>query len=92
MSFLTIYFRYAGYDRNACCEIAWNVIPLSVIPKVEQKRIILEAKLMQTLNHKNIIHCLSTWYVKETETIVTITEKLNSGSLSEYFVVIIIIK
>lgn len=46
---------------------------------------------MQTLNHKNIIHCLSTWYVKETETIVTITEKLNSGSLSEYLKLSIII-
>lgn len=77
-------YSYSGYDRSSCREIAWNVIPLAVIPKIEQKRIIIEAKLMQTLNHKNIIHCLSTWYVKETETIITITEKLNSGSLSEY--------
>jgi hypothetical protein len=65
---------YRAYDTIEGIEVAWNEVTLSGIPKSEKARIINEVRLLEKLNHDNIIGFHGSWVNREREEVVFVTE------------------
>jgi len=75
---------YRGVDTETGREIAWNVVNLRRLSKIDRIRIKSEIDLIKKLQHQNIIHFISAWINKEKEQVVFITEIITGGSLRKY--------
>ena len=75
---------YRGIDHETGREVAWNVIKLKRLPKIDRKRISEEINLIKTLTHQNIIHFISAWVNKQKDEVIFITEMITGGSLRQY--------
>lgn len=75
---------YKAYDTDQGIDVAWNAIDIGVLPSAEKTRIIQEVQLLQRLEHKNIINFYGSWFSKEKNQVVFITEIMTSGTLKSY--------
>lgn len=75
---------YKAYDTDQGIDVAWNAIDIGVLPSTEKTRIIQEVQLLQKLEHKNIINFYGSWFSKEKNQVVFITEIMTSGTLKSY--------
>ncbi|OQR93958.1 serine/threonine protein kinase [Achlya hypogyna] len=75
---------YKGYDTDQGIDVAWNAIDIGALPHGEKARIIQEVELLKKLEHKNIINFYGSWYSKEKNQVVFITEIMTAGTLKSY--------
>ncbi|DBA01866.1 TPA: hypothetical protein N0F65_006014 [Lagenidium giganteum] len=75
---------YKAYDTDQGIDVAWNAIDIGLLPSMEKTRIIQEVQLLQKLEHKNIINFYGSWFSKEKNQVVFITEIMTSGTLKSY--------
>ncbi|RLN97746.1 hypothetical protein BBJ28_00013886 [Nothophytophthora sp. Chile5] len=75
---------YKAYDTDQGIDVAWNAIDIGLLPNTEKTRIIQEVQLLQKLEHKNIINFYGSWFSKEKNQVVFITEIMTSGTLKSY--------
>ena len=75
---------YRGWDNEEGREVAWNVIKLQERSKETLSRISNEIKLLQTLEHPNIINLLGAWLDEKTHDIIFITEICQGGSVKNH--------
>lgn len=75
---------YRAYDTVEGIEVAWNVVNLSGTPKSDRNRIVNEVRLLERLNHKNIISFYGSWVNRELEQVIFVTEILSSGTLKSF--------
>ena len=75
---------YRAYDTIEGIEVAWNVVNLAGVPKVERARIVHEVRLLERLHHKNIISFHGSWVNREKEQVIFVTEILSSGTLKSF--------
>ena len=73
---------WKGYDTETGIEVAWNALSIRKLPPQERKRVINEVRLLETLDNKYIIKFYGSWFNKEKEQVILITEFLTSGTLS----------
>lgn len=74
---------YRSYDTSMGIEVAWNTVNIKNLPKEEKKRIMNEVRLLQNLEHKNLVQFHGSWVNREKEEVVFVTEIMQSGSLME---------
>jgi WNK lysine deficient protein kinase len=76
---------FRGIDEDTGREIAWNVIKIKKLPKIERRRISEEINTLKSMKeHPNIIHFISAWINKQKEEVVFITEMVTAGSIRQY--------
>jgi len=75
---------YRAYDTIEGIEVAWNMVNLGGVPKGEKARIINEVRLLEKLNHNNIISFHGSWVNREAEQVTFVTEILSSGTLKSF--------
>lgn len=75
---------YRAYDTIEGIEVAWNVVNLSGVPKLERQYIVNEVRLLEKLNHSNIISFHGSWVNRELEQVIFVTEILSSGTLKSF--------
>ncbi|KAF0694362.1 Aste57867_14773 [Aphanomyces stellatus] len=75
---------YKAYDIDQGIDVAWNAIDIGALPHGEKARIIQEVELLKRLEHKNIINFYGSWFSKEKNQVVFITEIMTAGSLKSY--------
>ncbi|RHZ24681.1 hypothetical protein DYB26_007874 [Aphanomyces astaci] len=75
---------YKAYDVDQGIDVAWNAIDIGALPHGEKARIIQEVELLKKLEHKNIINFYGSWFAKEKNQVVFITEIMTAGSLKSY--------
>jgi len=78
---------YKAFDEVDGIEVAWNRTELSkeiLNSKEELEKLYVEANLLMSLNHENVIRCFHSWIDAENKTINMITELFTSGSLRLY--------
>lgn len=75
---------YRAYDTIEGIEVAWNQVTLAGIPKADKIRIINEVRLLEKLDHKNIISFYGSWVNREKEQVIFVTEILSSGTLKSF--------
>lgn len=74
---------YRSYDTSMGIEVAWNTVNIKNLPKDEKKRIMNEVRLLQNLEHKNLVQFHGSWVNREREEVIFVTEIMQSGSLME---------
>lgn len=57
---------------------------LSGVPKAERQYIVNEVRLLEKLNHSNIISFHGSWVNRELEQVIFVTEILSSGTLKAF--------
>ena len=75
---------YRAYDTSEGIEVAWNVVHLSGINKAERQYIVNEVRLLEKLNHPNIISFHGSWVNRQEEQVIFVTEILSSGTLKHF--------
>ena len=75
---------YRAYDTSEGIEVAWNVVNLCGVPKLERQYIVNEVRLLEKLNHSNIISFHGSWVNRELERVIFVTEILSSGTLKQF--------
>lgn len=75
---------YRAYDTSEGIEVAWNVVNLSGVPKAERQYIVNEVRLLEKLNHSNIISFHGSWVNRGLEQVIFVTEILSSGTLKQF--------
>jgi len=75
---------YRAYDTQEGIEVAWNVVNLSGVPKMERNRIVNEVRLLERLHHHNIISFHGSWVNRERQEVNFVTEILSSGTLKSF--------
>ena len=75
---------YRAYDTIEGIEVAWNMVNLAGVPRAEKARIINEVRLLEKLNHENIISFHGSWVNREEEQVTFVTEILSSGTLKSF--------
>lgn len=75
---------YRAYDTIEGIEVAWNAVNLSNVPKGERQYIVNEVRLLEKLNHANIISFHGSWVNREREQVIFVTEILSSGNLKQF--------
>ncbi|CBJ26117.1 conserved unknown protein [Ectocarpus siliculosus] len=65
-------------------EVAWNTVNIKNLPKDEKKRIMNEVRLLQNLEHKNLVQFHGSWVNREREEVIFVTEIMQSGSLMDF--------
>ncbi len=75
---------YRAYDTSEGIEVAWNVVNLTGVPKGERQYIVNEVRLLEKLNHSNIISFHGSWVNRELEQVIFVTEILSSGTLKSF--------
>ena len=58
---------YRAYDTSEGIEVAWNTVNIKLLPKEEKKRIMNEVRLLQNLEHKNLVQFHGSWVNREKE-------------------------
>lgn len=74
---------YRSYDTSMGIEVAWNTVNIKNLPKEEKKRIMNEVRLLQNLEHKNLVQFHGSWVNRDREEVIFVTEIMQSGSLME---------
>ena len=54
------------------------------MPKSERARVVAEIRLLASIHHDKIINFFGTWFDKENEKVVFITEIVTAGNLRSY--------
>eukprot|EP01084_Bolivina_argentea_P038503 71195_1 len=75
---------YRAYDTQEGIEVAWNAVNLNNLPKQERLRIMNEVRLLQSLDHMNLVAFHGSWLNREAQQVVFVTEFLVNGSLKEF--------
>uniref|UniRef100_A0A7S3JUI1 non-specific serine/threonine protein kinase n=1 Tax=Aureoumbra lagunensis TaxID=44058 RepID=A0A7S3JUI1_9STRA len=75
---------WRSYDTVEGIEVAWNVVNLKNLPAAEKARVINEVRLLDRLEHENIIDFHGSWVNREKGEVVFVTEILSSGSLKRF--------
>ncbi len=75
---------YRAYDTQEGIEVAWNAVNLNNLPKQEKLRIMNEVRLLQNLDHMNLVLFHGSWLNREAQQVVFVTEFLVNGSLKEF--------
>ena len=75
---------WRSYDTVEGIEVAWNVVNLKNLPAAEKARVINEVRLLDRLEHENIIDFHGSWVNRERGEVVFVTEILSSGSLKKF--------
>ncbi len=75
---------YRAYDTQEGIEVAWNAVNLNNLPKQERLRIMNEVRLLQNLDHMNLVAFHGSWLNREAQQVVFVTEMLVNGSLKEF--------
>jgi len=75
---------YRAYDTSEGIEVAWNVVNMSGVSKMERQYIVNEVQLLEKLNHSNIISFHGSWVNREREQVIFVTEILSSGTLKQF--------
>lgn len=75
---------WRAYDSVEGIEVAWNVVNLKTMPPNEKARVINEVRLLDRLEHENIIDFHGSWVNRERGEVCFITEILSSGSLKKF--------
>jgi len=77
---------YQAWDTVKGIEVAWNKVKIGrgSVQSDATRRVLSEMKILQQLNHANIIHFFASWLDKETYTVNFITEIITSGSLKDF--------
>ncbi|CAN0513581.1 unnamed protein product, partial [Ectocarpus sp. 12 AP-2014] len=75
---------YRSYDTSMGIEVAWNTVNIKNLPKDEKKRIMNEVRLLQNLEHKNLVQFHGSWVNREREEVIFVTEIMQSGSLMDF--------
>ena len=75
---------YLAYDTQQGVEVAWNMVKVSNLKKSAQQRIVQEMQILQTLNHEHIIKFYASWLIKDTQSVVFVTEMMSSGTLKDF--------
>ncbi|CAN0549705.1 unnamed protein product, partial [Ectocarpus sp. 8 AP-2014] len=70
---------YRSYDTSMGIEVAWNTVNIKNLPKDEKKRIMNEVRLLQNLEHKNLVQFHGSWVNREREEVIFVTEIMQSG-------------
>ena len=83
---------YRAYDTIEGIEVAWNVINLTGVPKSERQYIVNEVRLLEQLNHSNIILFHGSWVNRELEQVIFVTEILSSGTLKSFITKVQVIR
>lgn len=73
---------YKGIDVIEMKEIAWNSIYVKNLSINDKNKLISEVKILNKLNHPNIIKILSTW--KNKDFFIFITDFMTGGTLCDY--------
>lgn len=76
---------FKAFDTQEGVEVAWNDVSITGLPKSERSRVIGEVKLLSNIKHPKIINFFGSWFNKETNKVVFITEIVTSGNLRSYF-------
>jgi Protein kinase domain len=61
---------YRAYDTSEGIEVAWNTVNIKLLPKEEKKRIMNEVRLLQNLEHKNLVQFHGSWVNREKEQVI----------------------
>jgi Protein kinase domain len=61
---------YRAYDTSEGIEVAWNTVNIKLLPKEEKKRIMNEVRLLQNLEHKNLVQFHGSWVNREKEQVL----------------------
>ena len=75
---------YRAYDTSEGIEVAWNVVKLTGVPKSERQYIVNEVRLLEKLNHSNIISFHGSWVNRGLDQVIFVTEILSSGTLKSF--------
>lgn len=75
---------YRAYDTWEGIEVAWNTVNMKMLPKEDRKRIMNEVRLLQNLEHKNLVQFHGSWVNREKEQVVFVTEIVVNGSLKDF--------
>ncbi len=75
---------YRAYDTSEGIEVAWNVVNLTGVPKTERQYIVNEVRLLEKLNHSNIISFHGSWVNRGLDQVIFVTEILSSGTLKSF--------
>lgn len=76
---------YRGWDTKNGVEVAWNAVKMSALQRRDGgKRILQEMRILQQLDHPNIIKFYASWLQKEEQTLVFITEIITTGTLKNF--------
>ena len=70
----------SNQTKQTGVEVAWNTLCLEEVPRSDKKRILNEIKILEKLDHNNIITFYTSWYNRETKRIVFITELMNNNN------------
>ena len=77
-----------GYDSELGIMVAWNEISLLKLSPAQKEKIRDEVKILSELKqyqkHPNILNIHSSWFNRESNTIVFITDLFHSGSLKSF--------
>ncbi len=83
---------YRAYDTIEGIEVAWNVVNLTHVSKSERQYIVNEVRLLEKLNHVNIISFHGSWVNRELEQVIFVTEILSSGTLKSFITKVQVIR
>ncbi|KAG5175072.1 kinase-like domain-containing protein [Tribonema minus] len=75
---------YRAYDTSEGIEVAWNAVNITLLPREEKKRIMNEVRLLQNLEHKNLVQFHGSWVNREKEQVIFVTEIVVNGSLKDF--------
>ena len=75
---------YKAYDQQEGFEVAWNQVSIAGLKKAERQRVVGEVKTLANIEHKHVISFYGSWFVKEEQKVVFITEIVTSGDLRRF--------
>ena len=76
---------YKAFDSKTQIDVAWNSIDLSLMTDNEQAKVQQECKMLQRLNHSNILKIRDKWSNADKEELIFVTDIIQNGSLRKYF-------
>lgn len=75
---------YLAFDNDTGREVAWNVVSVARLARMDRKRIEREIQVLSSLDHPRVIKFISAWVNREKHEVVLITERVSGGSLRSY--------
>lgn len=77
---------YKAFDTRDQVDVAWNSIDLSLIhTQDERDKIFKECKMLNRLQHPNILKITNQWYNQKLDKLCFITNIVHDGSLAKFF-------
>ena len=77
---------YKAWDTRDQVDVAWNQIDLTRVPNEEEKQNILrECKMLEKLNHPNVLRIHNRWYDAKDDKLCFVTTLMQNGSLRKFF-------